>query len=963
MTVTLETVRAALACIPADLPRDEWARVAMAIKSEFSDATGRDLFDAWSASAPDHYDAKGVAATWRSVKPGGGVSIATLIHLAQQHGFKREDAPGQQKPTPEQLAQARREKEASASAEKRRVEEIQLKAAEEAERLWAAAADDGASPYLQRKGVRPHGVRFTPDQWLLVPLRDAENKLWSIQRIAPSKPDGGGPEKLLLKGGRKAGLWHMLGDPGAAPDLVLIAEGYATAATLHEATGLPVAVAFDAGNLSPVARALRSKYPLAFIAICGDDDKATEARTGRNGGREKATAAARAVGGVAVFPEGLAEGASDFNDLCNAQQDGRGLELVRKQVLAVVSKAREATKAPARRSRGRPPPHFDPAVEVAGFDPFSVNEDGVWYTPRSDDGPGAAPFRVCGPLRVTGLARDRHDNQAALVLEFDTQFRKGRKWLMPLSMLSGDGSSYRAALLSQGFMAPTDSKRRMLLTNYLQSRAPAELVRHVPRVGWYGRSYVLPDETLGASADGDHIMFHSEVGIEANFSRRGNLDAWQQNIARLCVGNTRMAFAVATALAGPLLAWASGTTGGGFHLVGPTSIGKTTGFIAAASVWGKGTENDPESYIQKWRATSNGLEYQGEQHNDCTLILDELGQMENGDAGASAYMLADGQGKTRGKGIGGLRPKPTWRLLFLSSGEITLQQQLEAYGKTMKGGQEVRLIPIPAEVSPGSALETFHEFEGGHALSGAVKHHAARSYGVCGRQWLEHLVSRTDGLAADLRQRMDRIEADLVPESAAGQVQRGGRRFALVAAAGEMATAAGLTGWPQGEAERAARACFNAWLASRGGAGSSEEREMLRVVRQFLAAHGDARFSHWHRYNDDRASKTMYRAGFKRLLDENGLPVSSRTRHTMGGTEYSLPITEEMTHEYFIFADVFQKEVCKEFPDYKSVCRILLQHGCLKPDGGRPFDCRPRLPVVGQTKCYRILPKIFDLDI
>ena len=81
---------------------------------------------------------------------------------------------------------------------------------------------------------------------------------------------------------------------------------------------------------------------------------------------------------------------------------------------------------------------------------------------------------------------------------------------------------------------------------------------------------------------------------------------------------------------------------------------KTTCFLLAASVWGKGTEKDPDSYMQKWRATSNGLEYQGEQHKDCTLILDELGQMDAGDAGNAAYMLADGMGKTCGKGAGGL---------------------------------------------------------------------------------------------------------------------------------------------------------------------------------------------------------------------------------------------------------------------------------------------------------------------
>ena len=573
------------------------------------------------------------------------------------------------------------------------------------------------------------------------------------------------------------------------------------------------------------------------------------------------------------------------------------------------------------------------------------------------------PRKVCGPLRVTGLARDGSDNQAALLLEFDTPYRAGRRWLMPLAMLAGDGAAFRSALLSQGFMTPTDAKRRGWLTEYLQSRAPAELVRHVPRVGWHGRCYVLPEETLGTNPTGDRVIFHSEAGIEARFSQRGTLEKWRQDQARLCVGNTRFAFAVSTAFAGPLLAWASGTTGGGFQFTGPTSIGKTTAFLIAASVWGKGTENDPESYIQKWRGTANGFEYLGEQHNDATLILDEMGQIDAVEAGQVAYMLADGAGKSRAKAGGGLRQKPTWRTLFLSSGEVSLEQHMRTAGKVMKGGQEVRLIPIPAEVLPGSAAETFHEFDGGHELSGWVKQHAARCYGTAGRAWLEYLVSHTEGLAATLRERMNAVEAAIVPESAAGQVQRGGRRFALVAAAGELATEAGLTGWPAGEATRAARACFESWIQSRGGSGSSEVTAILRGVRRFLETHGEGRFSIWHRSADDHAPKTLNRAGVRRMLNADGEPIKTNSQHGAEfGDRMPAALGEGVSFEYFITAEVFTAEVCGG-ADRDTVCRVLLEHGCLIPDKGRAFDCKPRLPGLGLTRCYRIPPAIFGLDL
>lgn len=429
---------------------------------------------------------------------------------------------------------------------------------------------------------------------------------------------------------------------------------------------------------------------------------------------------------------------------------------------------------------------------------------------------------------------------------------------------------------------------------------------------------------------------------------------------RLCVGNSRAAFAVAMAFAGTLLAWAPGTTGGGVHWLGPTSIGKTTCFLLAASVWGKGTEKDPDSFIQKWRATSNGLESQAEQHNDCTLILDEIGVMDAGDLGATVYMLSDGQGKTRSRGAGGLRPKASWRILFMSSGELSPGQHMATAGKTMKGGQEVRLIPIPTEVAPGSALETFHEFEGGHELSTWVQKHAARCYGTPGRAWLEYLVSHTDGLAALIRERIAATEAMLLPNGAAGQVKRGARRFALAAVAGELATQAGITGWPDGEATRATKICFDAWLNSRGGAGSSEVTSMLRQVRRFLELHAEGRFTWWHRGADDHAAKTLNRAGVRRMLNELGEPIKTDSSHAANFGDRMHSMTGEMIAvEFFILPETFKAEVCQGF-DHVAVCRVLKDHGFLVCKEPGRYDNKYRLPGIGPTRCYHISPGIFE---
>jgi putative DNA primase/helicase len=172
-----------------------------------------------------------------------------------------------------------------------------------AQAVWqSAAVAYPAHPYLQRKRVQAHGIRQL-NGLLLVPMRDADGVLWNLQSI---DADG---VKLFRKGGRKTGLYHAIG--GAVIDMLHIGEGYATAASVHEATRQPVAVAFDCGNLEPVARVLRAKYPQARIVICADNDSTTPG----NPGLTKANAAAAAIGGrVAIPPEPF----NDFNDAAQA---------------------------------------------------------------------------------------------------------------------------------------------------------------------------------------------------------------------------------------------------------------------------------------------------------------------------------------------------------------------------------------------------------------------------------------------------------------------------------------------------------------------------------------------------------------------------------------------------------------------------------------------------------------------
>jgi phage/plasmid primase-like uncharacterized protein len=321
--ITLSDAEAMLSHLSADCGHDERARLAGALYSEFGEAA-QDAWMAWAGnrSKPDLAEDR---STWRSAKQFKRVKVGTLIKQALDAGYKFPERSGEARSAPDQAALARQREQAE---QRRLAEEAQYreradKAARAARDLWAEGALGKATPYTQRKGVDPIGTKALPDGTLLVPMRDGDDLLQNVQRIAPVKP-AEGTDKRFMAGGRKSGLFTWVGrdvldDAVEGPRVVLLAEGWATGASLHMATGLPVLVCFDAGNLAQVVEV--APWPAgARILICGDDDRATAERTGRNPGRDKAEAAMRkaqraGVLAACVFPGGLAEGGTDFNDL------------------------------------------------------------------------------------------------------------------------------------------------------------------------------------------------------------------------------------------------------------------------------------------------------------------------------------------------------------------------------------------------------------------------------------------------------------------------------------------------------------------------------------------------------------------------------------------------------------------------------------------------------------------------
>lgn len=973
--ITPELVRAALGCIPPNCDRETWVRVAMAVKAEFA-ASGFDLWDAWSQQA-DNYSASDARDTWRSVKAGGGVGIGTLFHMAQEHGFRFPDA---EPLSPEQRAelerhQAQREAQRKAAAERdaARYRERAEKARRVAAELWTEASDEGQSPYLERKGIRGHGVRYLRDGTLLIPLRDERGELHNLQRIAPRKPTEeeaakGKAEKRFLPGARVNGLWHAIGggaDPSmianamADPAILLVAEGYATGAALYEAVGHPVAVAFNAGNLIQVAAALAALCPRAALLLCGDDDRDTEARTGKNTGRLKAEAAAKrlrkaGIKAAAVFPQGLPEGGSDFNDLMQHAGAAVVAEQVRGAIQALMGahEPGEGAGAGAEDDDGEAP---KAAASLPALpDPFTLDRQGVWFTPPADSqGNAKRPQWVCTPIELQALTRNEEANGWGYLLSSSDPDGRPKTWAMPSAMLSGDGSEWASRLRDMGLRIAPHGRARSQLQQYIETRVTTARATCTDRVGWHGSVYVLPSASLGEQA-GRRYVFQTDSGMDDTFRQRGSLSDWQTQVAGLCAGNSRMVFAVCVALAGPLLRLA-GMESGGIHLLGDSSAGKSTALKLAASVWGR------PNFMQSWRSTSNALEATAAQHSDCTLILDELGQLDGREAGEVAYMLANDQEKGRAQRTGLLRRRRTWRLLFLSSGELSLADHMAEAGKRTRAGQEVRMVAVPMDAGKGmGGLEELHGHEGGGALSVAMVEAAARSYGTAGRAWLEWLCGHHAEVPQRVTEQIEREQARMLPEGAAPQVGRVCKRFAIVAAAGELATEAGVTGWLPGEASRAAARCFAAWLAARGHLDNGEDAQMLAQVRHFLQAHADGRFTWWHRADDDHAPKTLNRAGFRRRVEADGTPLrllkmSMATADQLADQQERIDASQV---EFIILPEVFKQEVCSGYR-VEAVGDLLRRRGHLRCDAGR-LTKKQRLPGFGLVNCFHIKASVFD---
>ena len=519
--------------------------------------------------------------------------------------------------------------------------------------------------------------------------------------------------------------------------------------------------------------------------------------------------------------------------------------------------------------------------------------------------------------------RDAKSGEWGRLLEWQDDDGIKHQWAMPIALLLGDSSDIRRELARLGLSISPSKTARDLLASYLQVFPIEKRARCVERLGWHGDVFVTASESIGMSSE--QVVFQNSNAIEPALSASGTVEEWRDSIGSLASGNSRLIFAISTAFA-PTLANIVGEDSGGFHFRGASSSGKTTALKVAASVWGR-----PDAYCRLWRSTTNGLEGLAALHNDGLLILDELSQMDPNDAGEAAYLLANGQGKTRASRHGGVKSSSRWSLFFLSAGEESLSAVMAKAGKRANAGQEIRLADIEADAGMGMGLfENIHNQLSPATMALSLKEYANRYYGAVGTAWLRKIVEHRHALITRLQEHLQGFADYGRIWSHSGQVSIVARRFGLVSIAGELATEYGLTGWEAGEAMAAAQTCFKSWLDNFGAHGNREERAMLSQVRAFFESYGISRFDSVNSPNNENIHN---RAGFYRT-DDQGFRI------------------------FIVLSEVFKNEVCKGY-DPKTVAKVLHNEGWIRAATDGSLSHKPRIKGVGTPRVYLFTDQIW----
>jgi putative DNA primase/helicase len=471
------------------------------------------------------------------------------------------------------------------------------------------------------------------------------------------------------------------------------------------------------------------------------------------------------------------------------------------------------------------------------------------------------PTKIGNHLIAAAWVDSCEAENAGVRLEFKTKLGGVGAWTMPFGGLGKDPSEAISELMKRGY--GYRHAERNSLVQYLVGLGDSTLAKYsiTLKTGWVAAkdgtfSFALHSETIG-----DQSIRYLDVTPPTDplIQRCGDIQGWQQTIGAMAAGNSRLIGAIGIALAAPLLK-ILGVEGGGLHIFGTSSIGKSTALAVSISVTG-------ELRFATWNSTANGLEAGAEAHSDLLYPIDEVGQALTKVVEDASYCLANGVGKSRMSKDTSARNIKRWVTLFFSTGEFAMISFLQAGGIICKGGQESRMPSIPGDAGCGLGLfDTIHDWASPKEFADELKAQGPKNKGTVLAAFLERLVLvANDPTWVDRQKKRHQAIVKQLQGTASDPGETVGRvagRFALIQLALELAQEWGVTLFPDGQVGWAVERLFTAWIEARGGAGSIDIKQACdRIEHLFVTCqHGDRI---WDDANKERIVRSLlaYKVG------------------------------------------------------------------------------------------------------
>ena len=436
---------------------------------------------------------------------------------------------------------------------------------------------------------------------------------------------------------------------------------------------------------------------------------------------------------------------------------------------------------------------------------------------------------LCDSLDIIGTGTDPNGAYYRLI-QYTDKITHQTKIAALLNAEIGSNHGWQR-LQNLGLTVYAGRLKREWLADYLQEQGSRESWQITDKAGWHGNACILPSGEILRTSESKRIFYNGDKSQADAYVISGSLKDWQNNVAKYAAGNSRLCLALGVAFAAPLLSPLR-VESGGFHICGDSSIGKTTAVNLSLSVWGI-----PETQLLTWKGTGLAFQNVAASRNDGFVVLDEIGQANRKVVADTAYSLFNGINKAQAHKDGGNRKLTRWKVLALSTGEKTPESYLR-HTEEWNAGQNVRLPSISADVGQGHGIyETLHSFTNGAELSEYLNDATAQYNGIAGREFIKQIDENRLKAAKEY---MSAFMA-LLPENTSGQARRVAKRFAVAAAALEIA--APITGLDTGVGMEGVKKCFDDWIAA-NGTGQYEEERIIEATIAFMQRHGGGvRFS------------------------------------------------------------------------------------------------------------------------